>query len=42
MTFLPSFIPSHNWKHGQSDMRIIKKALSEMMPGISVFLGEEG
>uniref|UniRef100_A0A7S3C1C2 TIR domain-containing protein n=1 Tax=Haptolina ericina TaxID=156174 RepID=A0A7S3C1C2_9EUKA len=29
---------SHNWKHGQSEMRIVKKALLEMLPGIQVFL----
>jgi hypothetical protein len=29
---------SHNWKHGQGKMRIVKKALEEMMPGASVFL----
>ena len=29
---------SHNWKHGQSEMRIVKKALREMLPEIKVFL----
>ena len=27
-----------DWKHGQAKMRIIKKALREMLPGTSVFL----
>jgi hypothetical protein len=30
---------SHNWLHGQATMRIIKNALREMLPGVSVFLG---
>ena len=29
---------SHNWKHGQSEMRIIKTRLLEMLPDVSVFL----
>jgi len=29
---------SHNWKHGQSEMRIIKTRLREMLPNASVFL----
>ena len=29
---------SHNWKHGQEKMRIVKSLLQEMVPGISVFL----
>ena len=33
---------SHNWKHGQSAMRIIKKVFQEMLPGLEVFLGEPG
>ena len=44
---LPEFPPgagpfhvflSHNWKHGQEKMRIVKSELREMVPGISVFL----
>ena len=44
---LPEFHPgagpfhvflSHNWKHGQEKMRIVKSELREMVPGISVFL----
>ena len=31
---------SHNWEHGQSEMRVIKTRLTEMLPGVSVFLGE--
>ena len=30
---------SHNWKHGQAEMRIVKERLREMLPGASVFLG---
>ena len=46
-TVLPEFHPgagpfhvflSHNWKHGQEKMRIVKSELREMVPGISVFL----
>ena len=29
---------SHNWAHGQDQMRIVKTRLTEMLPGISVFL----
>ena len=29
---------SHNWAQGQSDMRVIKQRLSEMMPDVRVFL----
>ena len=31
---------SHSWKHGQETMRVVKKALRETLPGVSVFLGE--
>jgi hypothetical protein len=27
-----------DWKHGQAKMRIIEKALRELVPGLSVFL----
>ena len=30
---------SHNWKHGQGVMRIVKDTIREMLPGASVFLG---
>ena len=30
--------PVADWKHAQEKMRIIKKALREMLPGVSVFL----
>ena len=30
---------SHNWKHGQAKMRIVKERLREMLPGASIFLG---
>ena len=33
---------SHNWKHGQSEMRVIKNRLCEMLPDVSVFLDGEG
>ena len=29
---------SHNWKHGQSEMRIISSRLKEMLPDVSIFL----
>ena len=29
---------SHNWMHGQDEMRIIKTRLREMLPGVEVFL----
>ena len=29
---------SHNWKHGQQKMRIVKQGLRDMVPGLSVFL----
>ena len=29
---------SHNWEHGQSEMRIVKERLRVMLPDISVFL----
>ena len=29
---------SHNWKHGQSEMRVIKTRLKEMIPEVQVFL----
>ena len=29
---------SHNWKHGQSEMRIVKTRLREMVPDVEVFL----
>jgi len=29
---------SHNWEHGQSEMRIVKERLREMLPHVSAFL----
>ena len=32
------FFPSHNWAQGQSDMRVVKQRLLEMIPELRVFL----